>query len=86
MDQPGEVTNPARGQLNMQNEYFPVYPRSRLRIRSRETRSAVPSRFSLLILQTHAEPGAYSRDFSRFTWRGSFVYTARRHRASTEFI
>ena len=24
MDQPGKVTNPARGQLNMENEYFPV--------------------------------------------------------------
>ena len=24
MDQPGKVTNPARGQLNRKNEYFPV--------------------------------------------------------------
>ena len=24
MDQPGEVANPARGQLNRENEYFPV--------------------------------------------------------------
>ena len=24
MDQPGKVTNPARGQLNRENEYFPV--------------------------------------------------------------
>ena len=23
MDQPGEVANPARGQLNRENEYFP---------------------------------------------------------------
>ena len=27
MDQPGEVANPARGQLNRENEYFPVCPR-----------------------------------------------------------
>ena len=26
MDQPGKVANPARGQLNMENEYFPVSP------------------------------------------------------------
>ena len=24
MDQPGKVANPARGQLNWENEYFPV--------------------------------------------------------------
>ena len=48
MDQPGKVANPARGQLNTQDEYFPC-PRSRLRIWSREMGSAVPSRVSLLI-------------------------------------
>ena len=36
-------------------------PRSRLRIRSRETGSAVPSRVSPLILHAQAESGAYSR-------------------------
>ena len=45
MDQPGKVVNPARGQLNRENEYLPV----RMRISSRETGSAVPSRVSLLI-------------------------------------
>ena len=55
MDQPGKVVNPTRGQLNRENEYFPQgklifpCPRSRLRIWSRETGSAVPSRASLLI-------------------------------------
>ena len=51
MDQPGKVaSNPARGQLlNRENEYFPVRVRSRLRIWSRQTVSAVPSRVSLLI-------------------------------------
>ena len=47
MDQPGKVASPARGQLNRENEYSP--PRSRLRIWSRETGSAVLSRVSLLI-------------------------------------
>ena len=39
--QPGEVAYPARGQLNRENKYFAVCPRSRLIIWSRETR---PSR------------------------------------------
>ena len=43
-----KVANPARGQLNRENEYFPC-PRPRLRIWSREAGSAVPSRVSLLI-------------------------------------
>ena len=47
-DQPGKVANPARGQLNRGNVFFPC-SRSRLRIWSRETGSAVPSRVSLLI-------------------------------------
>ena len=45
--QPDEVVNPARGQLNRKNEYFPVCPRSLLRFGSRETRLAVPSSVSL---------------------------------------
>ena len=49
MDQPGKVANPARGQLNRENEYFPVRVSLCLRIWSRETVSAVPSRVSLLI-------------------------------------
>ena len=36
----GEVANPARGQLNRENEYYSVGLRSRLRIWCRETRSA----------------------------------------------
>ena len=49
MDQPGKVANPARGQLNRENEYFPIRARARLKISSRKTGSAVPSRVSLLI-------------------------------------
>ena len=67
----GEVANSARGQLNRENDFFLFCPRSRLRIWSRETRSAVRSRVSLLILQTQAESGAYSRNSSGFTWRRS---------------
>ena len=48
MDQPDNVANPARGQLNRENKYF-LCPRSRLRFWSRETGSAVPSHVSLLI-------------------------------------
>ena len=47
--QPGKVANPARGQLAEQGKIFFLYPRSRLRIWSRETGSGVPSRVSLLI-------------------------------------
>ena len=48
-DQPGKVANPARGQLAEQEKEIIPCPRSRLRIWSCETGSAVPSRVSLLI-------------------------------------
>ena len=49
--------------------------RLRLRIWSRETGSAVPSRVSLLILRAQAEPGAvYLRDSSRVLRRRPFIY------------
>ena len=48
-DQPGKAANPARGQLAEQGKLIIPYPRSRLRIWSRETGSAGPSRVSLLI-------------------------------------
>ena len=53
-DQPGMTVNPARGQLNRENDVFPC-PRSRLRIWSRESLSVLPSRVSPLILCTQAE-------------------------------
>ena len=62
MRKPGKVANPVRGQLNREKEYC---PRSRPRIWSRETRSAVLSRVGLLILHTQAEYVVYSRDYSR---------------------
>ena len=51
--------------------------RNCLRIWSRETSSAVPSRVSLLIFHTQAESGAYSRDSTRFLRRRSFIYLNR---------
>ena len=84
MDQPGEVANPARGQLNRENEYFPC-PRACLRIWSRETGSAVPSRVSLLIsilrlipVLTYGIPPEFHD--------GVHYETAIRHRGSPEFI
>ena len=47
MDQPGKAANPARGQLNRENN-IPLSP-CVLRIWSRGTGSAVSSRVSLLI-------------------------------------
>ena len=58
--------------------FFPC-PRSRLRIWSRETGSAAPSRVSLLILHTRAECYAYSRDSYRFPRRRPFTHL-NRHR------
>ena len=57
---------------------FPC-PRSRLRIWSRETGSAVPSRVILFILHNQAESSAYSRDSSRFQRRRPFIYTTANH-------
>ena len=83
MDQSGKVANPARGQLNREN----IIPLSRacLRIWSRETGSAIPSRVSLLIsilrLNLVLTYGV-SPEF-----RGGVHYeTAKGHRVSPEFI
>ena len=64
-------------QLNREKIIFPC-PRSRLRIWSRETGSAVPSRVALLLLHTQAESGFYSRDSSRFSRRRLFIHTRSR--------
>ena len=69
-DQVDKVTNPAHGQLNRKMCFpLPLFW-------SRETSSAVPSRVSLLILRTQAESGTYPRDFSRFPWRRTYIYTS----------
>ena len=74
MDQPGKVASPARGQLNRKNEYFAVVRvRSCLRIWSRETGSAVPSRVPAH-LHTQAESGAYLLDSSRVPRRRPCIH------------
>ena len=83
MDQPGKVANRTRGQLLSwsaeQGEIIFPCPRSRLRIWTRETGSAVPSCVSLVILHTRAESGSYSRNSSRFPRRAS-ICLLNRHR------
>ena len=74
MDQPGKVANPARGQLNRKNEYS-FCPRSRLRIWSRETGSAIPSVSAYDIqLHTQAGSGTFLRDSSRIPRRRPFIH------------
>ena len=76
MDQPGKVANPARGQLNRENEYFPV------RVRAWEF-GVSRDRFSSPVprqpahLHTQAEYGAYIRDSSRFPQRCPLLYLNR---------
>ena len=59
-----KITNPARDQLG-QEKWILSCLRSHLRIWSRKTSSAVPSRVSPLILHTQTKFGAYLRDYSR---------------------
>ena len=54
-NQPGQVANPAHGQLAEQGKWMILCPRSRVRIWSCETGSAVPL----------AESNAYLRDSSQ---------------------
>ena len=57
MDQPGKVANPTRGQLNRENEYFPVPVRAResgLAIRVRPSRPASACSLSMLRLNLAA--------------------------------
>ena len=56
----GVVVNPARGQVNREINYFFLCSRLRLKIRSRETGSTVPTHTSPFIFHTQAESGAYS--------------------------
>ena len=72
-DQPSKVANPARGQLVEQGKRILPCPRSRLRIWSRETGSAVPSGVGLLISTLQAESSAYLRDSSRVPRRRLFI-------------
>ena len=56
------------------NEYSPIPVRAWEFGLARRVHSAVPSRVSLFILHTQAEPGAYLRDSSRVPRRRPFIY------------
>ena len=71
MDQPGKVTNPVRGQLNRENEYFPVRVRASELGLARRFGSPVPRQIAHL--HTQVECGAYLRDFSRVPQRRPFI-------------
>ena len=72
-DQPGKVANPARGQLAKQGNLIIPCPRSPLRIWSRETGSAIPSRVSLLISILKLNLVLTLRDSSRGPRRRPFI-------------
>ena len=85
MDQPGKVANPARGQLNRENEYFPVPVRAQefgLARRVQPSRPAPACSFSILRLNlvlTGFLPSSAAASI--------YLYkTAIRHRVSPECI
>ena len=85
MDQPGKVANPAGGQLNRENIFLPC-PRSSLRIWSRETGSAVPSRVSLVI-SIHRLNLVLTGFLPSSAATSNYLFkTAIRYRVSPEFI
>ena len=59
MDQPGKVANPARGQLNRENKYFPVRVRAREFVLARRVRQSLPAsaRSSLYSAESGASYG-----------------------------
>ena len=74
-DQPGKVTNPARGQLNRENN-FSLSPFAPENLVSRDGfGSPVPRRPAHL--HTQAGSGAYSQDSSRVPRQRPFIYLKR---------
>ena len=71
MDQPGKVANPARGQLNRENN-VPLSPCVPENLVSRDGFSRPVPR-QPAHLRTQAESGAYLRDFSRVPRRRPFM-------------
>ena len=72
MDQPGKVASPARGQLNRENEYFPVRVHaSEFGLARDGFGSPVPRQPAHL--HTRAKYGAYLRDSSRVPRRRPFM-------------
>ena len=84
MDQPGKVANPARGQLNRENN-VPLSPCVPENLVSRDGFSRPVPR-QPAHLHTQAESGAYLRDFLPSSAAASIYETAIRHRVSPEFI
>ena len=73
MDQPGKVANPARCQLNRENEYFPsAFAPENLVSREDGFGNLVPHQ--LAHLHTQTESGAYSRNSARVPRRRPFIY------------
>ena len=70
MDQPGKVANPARGQLNRENEHSPVPVRENLVSRDGFSR---PVPHQPAHLHTQAESGTYLRYSSRVPRRRPFM-------------
>ena len=72
MDQPGKVVNPARGQLNSENNIsLSVFAPENLISRDGFDR---PAPCQPAHLHTQAESGAYLRDSSRVPRRRAFIY------------
>ena len=72
MDQPGKVANPARGQLDRENEYF----LSEFALENLGSRDGFgsPAPRQPAHLHTEAESRAYLRDSSRVPRRRPFMY------------
>ena len=75
MGQPGKVTNPARGQLNRENEYF-LSPFASDNLVSRD-RFGSPVPRKPAHLHTQAESGVFLRDCSLVPRRRPFTYLNR---------
>ena len=73
MDQPGKVANPARGQLNRENN-IPLSPCVPENLVSRDGFSRPVPR-QPAHLHTQAESGAYLRDSSRVPRRRPYIYS-----------
>ena len=75
IDQPGKVTNPARGQLNRENEYS-LSPFAPENLVSRDGFGSLVLR-QPAHLHTQAESGAYLRDSSQFPRRRPLIHLNR---------
>ena len=84
MDQPGKVANPARGQLNRENN-IPLSPCVPENLVSRDGFSRPVPR-QPAHLHTQAESGYLRTGFLPSSAAGSTYETAIRHRVSPEFI